>query len=77
MRDLEEMKPGDTASIMTCDGCGFTDDAFQPNITAEEMQNDTAAALMSVKKYFEDQGWRVSLGYDLCPNCVNMEQTSN
>lgn len=60
---------GWTASIMTCDGCGLLDDTFEPDITAEEMQANTEAALMSVKTYFADQGWYISLGYDLCPNC--------
>jgi hypothetical protein len=58
-----------TASVMMCDSCDFTDSSFQPDITRDQLLNDTEATLMSVKTYFQDAGWYTSLGYDLCPNC--------
>jgi hypothetical protein len=64
-----------TASLMICDGCGFEDDSFHPVIDVEEMKADPAVVLMDVKTYFQDQGWEISLGYDLCPNCVHKKET--
>ncbi len=58
-----------TFSAMTCDGCGLVDDTFQTDITGEEIKNDPEKVLMSVKTYFQDAGWYISMGYDLCPTC--------
>lgn len=60
-------------AIMTCNGCGL-EESYSPTINIEEMKEHTVQALMAVKKYFEDQGWFIAIGLDLCPNCKEKDE---
>ena len=61
-----------TAATIMCDKCGKTE-TCRPNITLENFES--IEGFMDVKTYWADAGWKVSLGYDLCPGCVEKQES--
>ena len=68
-RSLEELSQGENgaSAAIQCDKCSRIE-VYRPNTTIDDIQ--TIEGFMDTKTYFADQGWQVSLGYDLCPDCV-------
>src|SRR5690348_8332886 len=63
-------KDGKPLGMMQCNGCGYVE-AYQPtDVTPEEFQAESKAAIMKTKEHFANKGWQTSWGYDLCPECA-------
>jgi hypothetical protein len=65
-------------ALMICNGCGVTDDSFQPE--ARRLIGagaDPIKYIKEIKKYFAAKGWKTSWGHDLCPNCAKEAKNGN
>lgn len=68
--------------ILTCDKCGRTLDLRDTMPSDEEtlkLNQDEAVEtvtreFLKAKHHASELGWKVSIGYDLCPKCVNNEK---
>ena len=53
------------------------DENDRPHATVNgQATKDGKQTIMQRKEHFKDQGWQMSWGYDLCPECAKTKQTN-
>jgi hypothetical protein len=77
---FDEYPDGTGIAHITCDRCGVSvRDVFRPGtkwaIVMNKVQDEPRSAILTMKEYYKERGWKISWGYDLCPECV--EKTWN